>query len=100
MDQHQRNGVSRRSLFKSGIGALASIAIVAIPGTRTFAAETKLKKSAVQYVDVAKGEGADCDDCVQFIPGKTEKALGTCKLVEGKINPHGHCNAFTRKPKK
>ena len=100
MDQHQGNAVSRRALIKSGIVALAGIAIVAIPGTGTFAAENKLKKSAVQYVDAAKGKGTDCDDCIQFIPGKTEKALGTCKIVEGEINPHGHCNAFTPKPKK
>jgi len=40
----------------------------------------------------------DCDDCSQFVPGKTVKDTGTCKLVEGDINPHGHCLAFTPKP--
>jgi hypothetical protein len=37
---------------------------------------------------------------VQFIPGKTPKVMGMCKIVEGEINPHGHCIAFTSKPKK
>ena len=37
---------------------------------------------------------------VAFIAGKTAKDLGTCKIVEGKINPHGHCIAFSPKPKK
>jgi len=100
MGEHQRSGVSRRSVIKGGIGALAGIAIVSLTGTKTLAAGNKLEKSAVQYVDVAKGEGTNCDDCLQFIPGKTANALGTCKIVEGEINPHGHCIAFTPKPKK
>jgi hypothetical protein len=50
-------------------------------------------------VDAGKVEGKDCDDCSQFVPGKTARDLGTCKIVEGEINPHGHCIAFTPKPK-
>ena len=38
-------------------------------------------------------------DCAQVVPGKTAKDNGTCKIVEGTINPHGHCIAFTPKPK-
>jgi hypothetical protein len=36
---------------------------------------------------------------MQFIPGATPKANGTCKVVEGVISPHGYCIAFTPKPK-
>ena len=99
MNHPQRAGVSRRSIVKGGVYALAGIAIASLarPGA---AAETKLAKAAVQYVDAGKEEGKDCDDCIQFIPGKTPKAMGTCKIVEGDINPHGHCIAFTPKPKK
>lgn len=100
MERSDRNGVSRRALIKNAVRTLAGIAIVSLSGTRTLAAGSKLKKSAVQYVDVAEGEGKDCDDCVQFIPGQTANALGTCKIVEGEINPHGHCIAFTPKPRK
>jgi hypothetical protein len=100
MDKDQPTGVSRRSLVKGGVCALAGIAIASLTATRTSAAETKLAKSAVQYVDAGKEEGKDCDDCIQFIPGKTPKAMGACKIVEGEINPHGHCIAFTPKPKK
>jgi hypothetical protein len=99
MHQNQRNEISRRSLFKSGLCALTSIAIGSIIGTRARAAD-KLAKSAVQYEDRAKKEGTDCDDCIQFIPGRTANAMGTCKIVEGGINPHGHCIAFTPKPRK
>jgi hypothetical protein len=94
------NQLSRRSVIKSGIRALAGIAIVLLSVTKTLAAETKLAKSAVQYEDVGKRQGADCDDCVQFIPGTATNAMGTCKIVEGAISPHGHCIAFTPKPGK
>ena len=90
---------SRRSMVKGGIYALAGIAMVFLPRARLSAAETKLAKSAVRYVDAGKEEGKDCDDCIQFIPGKTATAMGTCKIVEGEINPHGHCIAFTPKPR-
>ena len=99
MYEYQRNGISRRSLVKRGVCAFASIAVVSITGTGARAAD-KLAKSAVQYEDRAKKEGTDCDDCIQFIPGKTATAMGTCKIVEGEINPHGHCIAFTPKPRK
>ena len=100
MDEDRHTGVSRRSLVKGGVCAVAGIAIASLTGIRISAAETKLAKSAVQYVDVGKDEGKDCDDCIQFIPGISPKSLGTCKIVEGEINPHGHCIAFTPKPKK
>ena len=100
MNEDQHTDVSRRSLVKGGVYALAGIAIASLTGTRISAAETKLAKSAVQYVDVGKEEGKDCDDCIQFIPGKSPQSPGTCKIVEGEINPHGHCIAFTPKPRK
>ena len=98
MDHPQPAGVSRRSVVKGGVYALAGIAIASLRAGVS-AAEPKLAKSAVQYVDAGKDEGKDCDDCIQFIPGKTPKAMGTCKIVEGEINPHGHCIAFTPKLK-
>ena len=99
MNDQQPAGVSRRSIVKGGVSALTGIAIALLTRTGTSAAETKLAKSVVQYVDAGKEEGKDCDDCIQFVPGKTPKAMGTCKIVEGEINPHGHCIAFTPKPK-
>jgi hypothetical protein len=100
MDHQQPAGVSRRSVVKGGVYALTGVAIAFLTRTGTSAAQTKLAKSAVQYVDAGKEEGKDCDDCIQFIPGKTRQGMGTCKIVEGEINPHGHCIAFTPKPRK
>jgi hypothetical protein len=95
MNDHKPADVSRRSIIRNGIYALTGIAVVSLPGARLAAAETKLAKAAVRYVDAGTEAGKDCDDCIQFIPGKTPAAMGTCKIVEGEINPHGHCIAFT-----
>ena len=76
------------------------MALAGVAGSGAGAAETKLAKSAVQYVDAGKVEGKDCDDCIQFVSGKTAKDSGSCKIVEGVINPHGHFIAFSPKPKK
>ena len=99
MNQVQIDGFSRRVALQRGIGAIAGTTLVGFAGTSVRAVETKLAKFAVQYVDAGKDKGKDCDDCVQFLPGNTEKDNGTCKIVEGTINPHGHCIAFTPKPR-
>ena len=95
-----RRTASRRTVIKTGISALAGVALVSFTGAKALAADVELAKSAVQYEDVAKDSGKDCDDCIHFIPGKTANAAGTCKVVEGEINPHGHCLAFAVKPAK
>ena len=100
MKQDQIDSISRREALRQGLGAVAGVAIVGFAGSKTWAAEKKIAKSAVNYVDTGKDEGKDCDDCMHFMPGKTAKASGTCKIVEGAINPHGHCNAFAAKPAK
>jgi hypothetical protein len=100
MDEIQHSERSRRTAIKSSLGVLAGIAIVSFTVTKTSAAEQKLAKSVVQYEDVGKQKDADCDDCAQFIPGKSAIAMGSCKIVEGEISPHGHCIAFTAKPGK
>jgi len=61
------------------------------------AGAAKLSKAEVQYRDRPNG-GKDCDDCIQFVPGPTSKAAGSCKVVAGAISPHGYCVAFTPKP--
>ena len=70
---------------------------VLIPLLAKAAGATKLSKADVQYRDRSR-DGKDCDDCVQFVPGPTPQAAGSCKVVAGSINPHGYCLAFTPKP--
>ncbi|HEX7436840.1 MAG TPA: hypothetical protein VF308_09040 [Caldimonas sp.] len=76
------------------------MALVGVAVTGAWVAESKLAKSAVKYVDVGRDQSKDCDDCIQFMSGKTAKDRGACKIVEGEISPHGHCIAFAPKPKK
>ena len=87
--------LSRRSLLKGVItlaGAAAGSAVLAT--NQAFAA--KAPKAAMQYQDHPKN-GNDCTKCMQFIPGGSPKAMGTCKVVAGSISPHGYCLAFTPK---
>jgi hypothetical protein len=100
MDQDQHAGVSRRIAIQRVIGAATGVALISFAGNGARAAQTKLTKSAVNYVDVNIDKGRDCDDCVQFVPGKTARDPGTCKIVDGVISPHGHCIAFSPKPPK
>jgi hypothetical protein len=50
----------------------------------------------MQYQDQPKN-GQQCDQCMHWIPGADPKAQGTCKVVEGSINPKGWCAAFVKK---
>lgn len=71
--------------------------LVALLAAPSWAWAAKLSKAEVQYRDRPNG-GKDCDDCIQFVPGPTAEAAGSCKVVAGSISPHGYCLAFTPKP--
>lgn len=93
--------VSRREAVRSGLGLVGVVVVVVFAGaSRGARAQAgKLAKSAVQYTDAGTVKGMDCDDCIQFLPAASAGAAGTCKVVEGEINPHGHCLAFSPRPK-
>src|SRR5689334_24595534 len=55
------------------------------PYTTLFRSQ-KASKQAMQYQDQPKN-GQQCDQCMHWIPGADPKAQGTCKVVEGSINP-------------
>jgi secreted PhoX family phosphatase len=80
--------LSRRSFLK-GAALLSSMAAVPV-------SFVKASKAAMQYVDHPNGK-KDCVSCTLFIPGKTAKADGTCKVVEGAVKPQGYCIAFAPK---
>jgi len=88
----------RRAALARGLDLVAGAIVVWIADGDARAADAKkLDRAAVQYVDVGKSPGKDCDDCLQFIPGPKADGPGTCRIVEGPISPHGHCIAFTPK---
>lgn len=100
MDSDQLGSSSRRDAVRAGLAAVLGIQLAAFAGNQARAGPAKLAKSAVKYVEVSADEGKECGDCVQFVPGRAANGPGSCKIVEGDINPHGHCIAFSPKPKR
>lgn len=84
---------SRRKLLKLGGAALAMIPVA------TLAAKNDGVRKSMQYQDKPKGD-QNCANCVQFIPGKTAKDLGGCKVFpnDTEISPEGWCIAWAKKP--
>lgn len=87
---NSRTKVSRRDLLKGAALLAGAIAL------RPARAQAKAPKSAMKYQDHPKGD-AKCSNCLQWIPGKTPTAMGTCKVVEGPISPEGWCLAYVKK---
>src|SRR5258708_14099090 len=90
---------ARRRMLKLGGAALAMIPLMALTG-RTYAATNAAMRAAFKYQNKPDGDKA-CRGCVQFVPGKTAKALGGCKIYPGDTatTPTGHCTACTAAPR-
>ena len=100
MDEKKMKPASRRSvLLRAGAWLAVAGVLPALALAGKAFAQSKVKKDAVEYQDKPKN-GKDCDDCMHFIPGKTAKAPGECKVVEGPVSPHGYCLAFAPRPKR
>jgi hypothetical protein len=84
---------TRRALFRrsAGLAALGGIALVAGGA----AAAGKISKTTVSYQYTPKGAN-HCSLCASFIPGP-DAGPGTCKVVDGPIQPLGWCIAFSPK---
>ncbi|HET8552807.1 MAG TPA: twin-arginine translocation signal domain-containing protein [Gammaproteobacteria bacterium] len=96
MDNPLDKKFSRRTFIKSAALAAGAAAVPALMFGGGARAASKLPKSAVQYQDHPK-DGKQCSECIQFIPGPKKGAMGTCKVVQGKIHPNGYCVAFVPK---
>ena len=83
---------SRRNMLKFGGIALAMIPVVA------FAAKNEPLRKAMKYQDKPEAD-KKCSTCMQFVPGKTAKDLGGCKVFVGdtEISPEGYCTAWAKK---
>jgi len=89
---------SRRKFLKIGSSALALIPVLAVSG-RAMAAKNDGLRGALKYQDKPNGEN-HCATCMQFVPGKTPKDAGGCKIMPGdtEISPNGWCSAWAKKP--
>lgn len=95
---------ARRNVLKQISLGLASIPVIAIAGN-AHAAKSDALRTALKYVDKAPtvaGVTQRCDGCMQWVPGKTAKDLGGCKIIPGdtEINPAGNCTAWVAAPAK
>ena len=89
----------RRRVLTQTVGTGLGMVLVCTIGRAAAAAPAKLAKEAVKYTDVGTVEGKDCDDCSQYEPPVAPDRAPTCRIVEGPISPHGHCIAFSPKPR-
>ena len=92
--QHWRRRFVLQRALCVGVGVGLGCTVPRSP----LAASVKLDKGAVQYTENGAVPDQDCDDCIQFVAGKTAKDSGMCRIVDGPISPHGHCIAFAPKP--
>lgn len=92
-DRSPRGSTRRHALRRTG--ALGLGAAILWLAAQPAAAQGKLAKEAVKYVDKSDVPGKDCDDCRHYIAPAKADAPAACRLVAGVISPHGHCVAFT-----
>lgn len=76
----------------------ASIAFALIPIVIARPAHARSNASVraqLKYQDTPKNE-MSCVSCLEFIPGKTDKDLGGCKVIPGddEIAPNGYCSSW------
>ncbi len=91
---------TRRQFLKLGGATIALIPAIALTGN-AFAATNAGMRTSMKYQDTPNGD-KDCSNCVQFVPGKTPKDLGGCKIFPGdtEISPKAYCAAWAAAPKK
>jgi hypothetical protein len=87
----------RRHFLRLGATALTLIPILAASG-QAHAATNAAMRTSLKYQDKPEGDKR-CATCLQFLPGKTAKDHGGCKLMPGdtEIAANGYCVAWSKK---
>ncbi|HYW53305.1 MAG TPA: high-potential iron-sulfur protein [Dongiaceae bacterium] len=92
-----------KPISRGGMIQRLTVAPIAIGAFAALQAEAEAAASIDQktaaYVTHPVG-GKQCSGCNLFLPAKSNpmKSDGACKLVKGKISPHGWCKFFSPKP--
>lgn len=94
MDQIQK---PRRNFLKIGGAAMTVMPILAA-SRWAHAATNPTLRTSLKYQNKPNGE-QKCANCLQFVPGKTPKAMGECKIIPGdtEIAPEAYCIAWAKK---
>jgi len=89
--------IQRRRFLKFGGATLAMIPVIVASG-RADAATNAAMRTSLKYQDKPEGD-KNCANCMQFVPGKTPKDLGGCKVMPGdtEISPKGYCMVWAKK---
>ena len=87
--------LARRQFFKAASTALAMIPIMVL-STHADAATNAAIRTALKYQNTPKEDGSKCLTCLEFIAGKTENDLGSCKIIPGdnEISSNGYCTGW------
>ena len=89
---------SRRIWLKIAAAAAVSAPFATL-SSNAWATKNDALRSALKYQDKPSGAN-ECSGCMQFVPGKTAKDLGGCKVIpnDTEISPNGYCTAWVKKP--
>ena len=95
---NSKSQLPRRQFLKFGVGAFATIPVLLVSGQINAATNANMR-TALKYQSKPEGD-KNCANCIQFVPGKTAKDLGGCKVLPGdtEISPQGYCTAWIKKP--
>ena len=87
----------RRRFLKFGGAALAIVPVIVASG-RADAATNAAMRNSFKYQGKPEGDKS-CANCIQFVPGASANALGSCKIIFGdtEISPQAYCIAWAKK---
>jgi hypothetical protein len=88
--EDSKKASSRRQVLKLGIYGLGAVGAISLAGSANAQVAKKAAQSAVKYQQSPK-DGKSCSKCQHFI------APGSCRIVDGAINPNGFCIMFAKK---
>jgi len=85
--------ISRRKFLRCAGIALAAIPLVVV--RQADAHTNTTMRAQLKYQDTPKND-MSCTSCLEFIPGKTDKDMGACKVIPGddEIAPGGYCTSW------
>ena len=89
-----KSSISRRRVLSLMLSSAIVMPVIFVTGSAR-AAQNKALRDALKYQD-SPMKGQQCSGCIQFVPGKTAKDRGGCKVIPGdtEISPQGWCSAW------